>query len=336
MVAKHEEWLMLAKEDPIDPDLPICDTHHHFVDHPDDTYLVEDLLQDIEGGHNIVQTVYVQGVAGYRQNDTREMRPVGETEFVIAQSERGRLSKTSVASGIVGFADLLLGSAVEPVLEAHIAVGEGRFRGIRYLTNWDASTEVMPNRKRPKGVLLDPKFREGFECLHKHGLSFDAWVFHTQLMELLDLARAFQNTPIILNHIGGPIGIGPYAVRREEVFQEWKRGIAALAKYSNIFIKLGGLAMPLFGFGWNERAEPPGSVELAEVMAPYYCWCIEQFGVDRCMFESNFPVDKMSYSYTVLWNAFKRSVGDFSPKERAALFHDTAVKVYRLTINIEG
>ncbi len=216
------------------------------------------------------------------------------------------------------------------MLEAHIAASKNRFRGIRQSCRVVGDVDVKIRKNRPSGRLLDTKFREGFACLQRYGLSFDAWVHHPQLIELMDLARAFPDIPIILNHTGAPLGIGPYAGKREEVFQDWKRGIAALANCPNVVVKLGGLGMGICGFGWDKRATPPASTELAEAMAPYYYWCIEHFGVDRCMFESDFPTDKISYSYTVLWNAFKRISKDFSPEDRAALFHDTAVKVYRL------
>jgi len=333
MTTEREAWLMLTVEDPIEPDLPICDPHHHLWDYPTNRYLLEELLQDTGGGHHIVQTVFVECRSMYRKDGPPEMQPVGETEFVqgvAAQSASGQYGMTNVAAGIVGFADLTLGAAVKPVLEAHIAAGRNRFRGIRHISAWDASTEIESYMGTPRGLLLDVKFREGFACLQEYGLSFDVWLYHPQLMELVDLARAFPDIPIVLDHIGGPLGIGPYAAKPEEVFQEWKRGIAELATCPNVVVKLGGLGMRICGFGWHERATPPGSAELAEAMAPYYRWCIEQFGVDRCMFESNFPVDKMSYSYTVMWNAFKRMSKDFSPAERAALFHDTAVRVYRL------
>jgi len=338
MVTEHEAWLMLTTEDPIDPGLPICDPHHHLWDHPGNRYLIEELLQDTGGGHNIVQTVFVECRSMYKKDGPDEMRPVGETEFVqgiAAQSASGQYGTTRVAAGIVGHADLTLGAAVAPVLEAHIAASSNRFRGIRHSSTWDASADVRSYMNPPKGLLLDPRFREGFACLQKYSLSFDAWLYHPQLTELADLARAFPNVPIIVDHIGGLLGIGPYAGKREEVFQQWKSGIDALASCPNVVVKLGGLGMPLCGFGWNERATPPNSTELAEAMAPYYQSCIEQFGANRCMFESNFPVDKVSYSYTVMWNAFKRIAKDFSPKERAALFHDTAVRVYRLTIDHE-
>ena len=346
MATQREAWLKLTKENPIDPDLPICDPHHHLWDYPDDYpedqitpshrhirhYLLKDLLEDIGGGHNIIQTLFIECRSMYRKNGAPEMRPVGETEFVqgiAAQSASGQYGNTAVAAGIVGFADFTLGSAVASVLEAQIAASRNRFRGIRYITTWNANPEIDSRVKTPD-FLSNPKFREGFGYLRRYKLSFDAWLYHPQLTDLVKLARAFPDTPIILNHIGGPLGAGPYAEKREEVFREWKQGISELATCPNVVVKLGGLGMPRNGFGWHERAKPPGSAELAEKMAPYYLWCIEKFGTKRCMFESNFPVDRVSYSYTVAWNAFKRIARGFSPSERADLFHDTAVKVYRL------
>ncbi|MFC2065688.1 amidohydrolase family protein [Chloroflexota bacterium] len=337
MGSEHEEWLKLTMEDTIDSALPICDPHHHLWDHPDDRYLLEELLQDIGGGHNIVQTVFIEVKSKYKEDGPLELRPVGETEFVQGIAERsasGQYGMTRVAAGIVGFADLTLGSAVAPILEAHVAASS-RFRGIRHICTWDESPDIKFSGKF-MGMMLDAKFREGFAYLHKYNLSFDSWLFHTQLMELVDLARSFPETTIIVNHVGGFLGIGPYAGKHEEVFQEWKNGISALATCPNVFMKLGGFGMPRWGFGWRERAKPPRSIELAEAIAPYCNWCIEQFGIDRCMFESNFPVDKISYSYNVLWNAFKRITEYCSADEKAALFHDTAVRAYRLATDHEG
>jgi predicted TIM-barrel fold metal-dependent hydrolase len=268
----------------------------------------------------------------YKKEGPWEMRSVGETEFaqgMAAKSASRQDSTTAVAAGIIGFADLTLGAGVTPVIGAHLAAGKNRFRGIRQSCTWDGDRAILTMGKG-KGMMSDTKFREGFACLYPYGLSFDAWQYFTQLMELAGLARAFPDTPIIVNHTGGILGIGPYAGRHDEVFQEWKRGITELASCPNVMMKLGGLGMPRCGFGWHEQVKPPGSAELAAAMAPYYLFCIEVFGVERCMFESNFPVDRVSYSYTVLWNAFKRLCEGCSPKERSALFHGTAVKAYRL------
>ena len=334
METEREAWLKLTIEAPIDPDLPICDPHHHLWDRPNDRYLLEELLEDTGGGHRIVQTVFVECKSRYKKDGPEEMQPVGETEFVqgIAdQVARGQYGVTAVASGIVGYADLSLGSKVAPVLEAHIAASKNRFRGIRHISVWTASpADIMASYNAPKGLLLDPKFREGFACLQKYGLSFDAWLYFPQLMELVDLARAFPEIAIVVDHIGGLVRVGPYAGKNDEVFRDWKHGISALAACPNVSVKLGGLGTPRCGFGWYEQAAPPSSDEVAKGLAPYFNWCIEQFGVERCMFESNFPVDKISFSYTVMWNAFKRLSKDFTPQERAALFHDTATKVYQL------
>ena len=346
-VTQLEAWLRLTQEEPLDPDLPICDPHHHLWDYPDSLpenqvrksarlirhYLLKQLLADIDSGHNIVKTVFIQCGSMYKNDGPEELRPIGETEFVqgiTTHGATGRYGNIAAAAGIIGFADLLLGAAVERVLDAHVAAGKDRFRGVRFSTTWDANNGIGSNADTPD-LLSHTRFREGFAKLQQYNLTFDAWVYFHQLPDLIALARAFPNTTVILDHIGTPLGIGPYSGKRAEVFQQWKKGIAELATCPNVTIKLGGLGMPLCGFGWQERTTPASSIELANVMAPYFLWCIEQFGVDRCMFESNFPVDKSACSYTVLWNAFKRITADFSRDEKAGLFHDTAVRIYRLS-----
>ncbi len=334
MATDHEAWLTLTQEEVLDPDLPICDPHHHLWDYPNNRYLLEELLQDLGGGHRVIQTVFVECVSMYRKDGPEEMKPVGETEFVqgiAAQSASGNYGPTAVAAGIVSLANLAFGPAVEPVLEAHMAASRNRFRGIRHASSWHTHEKIRnAHTHPPEGLLLDATFRQGFACLHKLGLSFDAWMYHTQLADLVDLAHAFPDATIILDHIGGPLGIGPYAGKRDEVMQVWKKGITDLARCQNVVVKLGGVTMPMCGFGWHKWEKPPTSEEVARATAPYYLFCIEQFGVDRCMFESNFPVDKASCSYTVLWNSFKRVVQDFSADERLALFHDTAARSYKI------
>jgi L-fuconolactonase len=350
MKTRHEAWLGLTKEEPFEPDLPICDCHHHLWKYPESLpedripyyprrfrhYILEDFLQDTAGGHNITHTICVESGAMYRNNGPCELRPVGETEFVeniATQSASGQYGNTFVASGIVGFADLTLGAAVSSVLEAHLTVSRDHFRGIRFDSTWDISQDVPFTSKVPD-TFSSKKFREGFAQLHKYNLCFDAWLYFHQMPGLVELARSFPDTNIILDHIGAPLGIGPYVGKRDAVFQDWKQNIALVATCPNIVVKLGGMGMPeRFGFDWHEMPEPPDSKTLAEDMAPYYLWCIEKFGTKRCMFESNFPVDKLSYSYTVLWNAFKRITKDFTPHERAELFRGTAVMVYRLKNN---
>ena len=331
-MAVRADWLQLTSEAPLEPSLPICDPHHHFWDRPGDRYLVEELLQDVRSGHNIVSTVFIECREQWRQDGPQEMRPVGETEFVERMvGPNGKYGDTAVAAGIVGFADMTLGANVARVLDAHLAASPRRFRGIRHSCTWDASPAVKTATPGiPRGLMADATFRAGLACLPKYGLSFEAWLYHPQLPEVPALARAVPDLPIVLNHVGGLLGVGPYAGKRDEIFAGWQRAMREVAACPNVVVKLGGLGMVRCGFGWSERATPPTSAELADATAPYYLFCIEQFGPNRCMFESNFPVDKLSYGYTVVWNSFKRMTQGFSAGERAALFHDTATRVYRL------
>jgi len=346
-MATTDAWLATTQEDILEPDLPICDPHHHLWDEGieegvlfrteqvEPRYLLDDLLKDTNSGHNIKSTVYIEAGSMYRAHGPDGMRPVGETEFVAgvaAMSESGQYGPTRVAAGIVGFADLLLGDAVAPVLEAHITAAGGRFRGIRHTAAWCASDAVRNSHTNPTdGMMASDAFRAGFAKLAPLGLSFEGWCFHTQISEMADLARAFPDTTIILNHFGGPIGIGPYAGKQAEIVPEWKRSIDALAKCPNVHAKLGGIHMKVNGFNWNERETAPSSEELVAATRHYYDHCIERFGPDRCLFESNFPVEKLSCSYHVLWNTFKRIASGCSADEKAAMFHDTAARVYRIT-----
>jgi len=318
-------------EDVLEPGLPICDPHHHLWDHPGRRYLLDELLADTGSGHDVRATVFVECLSMYRAQGPGPLRPVGETEFVdgiAAMSATRRDGPTRVAAGIVSFADLTLGEHVGDVLDAHQAASP-RFRGIRHAAGWDASDAVRNSHTNPPPRLLaDARFRRGFAELARRALTFDAWCYHPQIPEVTDLAKAFPDTTIVLDHFGGPLGIGPYQGRRKEIFGWWRAAVRALADCPNVVAKLGGLVMPLNGFGFHKRPEPPTSVELAEVTREWYLHAIDCFGVERCMFESNFPVDKVSASYRTLWNSFKRITASFSPHDKAALFHDTAVRVY--------
>ena len=329
------DWLAKRQEEILEPELPIVDPHHHLVDRANTgRYLLPELLADTGSGHNIVATVYLEWLSMYRAEGPVPLRPVGEVEFAngvaaIAASET--FGKTKVCAGIVGYADLMLGDQVEEVLEAMILAGGGRFRGIRYISASHPDEAARGSSiNRPSGLLLNAKVREGFAKLHPLGLSFDAWMYFTQLGELVDLARAFPETPIVLDHVGGPIGIGPYAGKRDDVFTEWKNSITELARCPNVHVKLGGLGMRLFGFDVHAGELPPSSEELATLWRPYIETCIEAFGPARAMFESNFPVDKGSGSYQVFWNAFKRIAAGCSADEKTALFSGTASRFYRL------
>ena len=319
-----------TNETPLEPSLPICDPHHHLWRRPNNPYLLDDFLRDATGGHRIVSSVAVECGAMYRETGPPELRPVGETEFLegIATENARADNPASVAAAIVAYADLALGDGVAEVLEAHQEASPTRLRGIRYSTMWDGS-DTFRSVKRP-GLLRDAAVRKGVACLRRYDLSFDAWLYHPQLPELVELARDFPDLPIILDHIGGPLGLGPYEGRRAEVFRAWSAAIAALSECPNVVLKLGGVGSLRSGYDWHTREPRPASAKLAEAMRPYFELCIEKFGADRCMFESNFPVDRVSYSYVSVWNAFKIVARGYSGAEWRALFHDTAARVYRL------
>jgi predicted TIM-barrel fold metal-dependent hydrolase len=332
----RQDWLALRLEDIIDPKRPIVDPHHHLWDRGGQRYLIEEVTDDIASGHNIVATVYVDCRSMYRAHGPEAFRPVGEVEFangVAAMSASAGYGPAAVCAGIVGHVDLLLGDDARPVLEAEIAAGGGRFQGIRHSSVWDADAEAAGiYATRPKGLLLDKTFRKGFACLAPLGLSFDAWLFHPQIGELADLARRFPDTKIVLDHCGGPVGIGSYAGRREEIFPVWKASLREIAKCPNVVVKLGGLAMKLFGGDFHERPMPPSSEDAAAAWRPTIETCIAAFGPERSMFESNFPPDKGQCSYQVIFNAFKRIAAPFSETEKTALFSRTATDFYRLNL----
>ncbi len=326
------QWLEQVVEEIIDPERVICDPHHHFWDHPGSRYLLEELLADTNSGHRIVSTVFVECSSMYRQGEVPALAPVGETEFVqgiAAMSASGQYGDLRAASGIVSFADLTLGSSVREVLVAHQQAGVNRFKGIRHATGWHHSDQIRNSHTHPpEGLMMMDSFREGVAVLDEMGLTFDAWFYHEQLPEFIDLATAFPDVTMILDHLGGPLGIGPYDA--ESTFPIWRDSIAALESCENVHFKLGGINMKINGFDWHNRDLPPDSDQLVDRTAPYYEHCIKLFGADRCMFESNFPVDKESCSYNVLWNSFKKLTSTRTEAEKSALFHDTAVRVYGL------
>jgi predicted TIM-barrel fold metal-dependent hydrolase len=336
MSSVRQDWLDRHSEPVLEPALPIVDPHHHLWERPGLRYFLPELLADTGSGHNVVATVYVQARAMYRDAGPIEMRPLGETEFangMAAMSASGLYGKTKVAAGIVGHADLTLGARVEAVLEAQMRTATERFRGIRHITAWDADSSILnPNYPAPRGLLGDKTFREGFAVLSRFRLSFDAWLYHPQIDELADLADAFPNTKIVVDHVGGPIGSGAYSGRRDEVFAKWKASIESLAARPNCYVKLGGLGQDITGLGFSQRPEAPDSEVLAAAFRPYIETCIEAFGTSRAMFESNFPVDKASYAYSVFWNACKRLAKGAGADEKADLFSETAARFYRLDL----
>lgn len=321
-----------AEEEILDPALPIIDPHHHLWNDERPRYLLDELLADLRSGHDVRATVFIDCRSMYRSDGPEELRSIGEVEFangVGAMSASGNYGDVRACAGIVGYADLREGARVEQILEALDRAGGGRFRGIRQMATHDEQVRVHPSPH----LFLDPRFRDGFARLQRGGHSFDAWLYHPQLPELIDLMETFPDAKVVLDHIGGRIGIGSYATRQDEVRAAWARDIKTLARYPNMHVKLGGLGMPLCGFGFDQRESPASSAELANAWRPYFETCIAEFGAQRCMFESNFPVDRPSCSYRAVWNAFKRIAAGASMEEKAALFGGTAARFYRISLS---
>lgn len=325
------DWLAARTEEIVDPELPIIDPHHHLWDREGmGIYLLDELDADTGAGHRVEATVFIECAWSYRTDGPEALRPVGETDAVADIALRSSATGAEIL-GIVGFADMSLGDAVDEVLDAHVAAGGGRFRGIRHATAFDPDPSIRRTHTRPIADLMgDADFRRGVRRLAAHGLSFDAWLYHPQIPELTALARAVPECTFVLDHLGGMLGVGPYAGRRDEILDRWRSDMAELAGCPNVTVKLGGIGMVVFGLGFEDQDAPPSSDELVAAWGAPVRYAIEQFGAERCMFESNFPVDKMSCSYAVLWNAFKKMAADAGSHERAALFHDTAASVYRL------
>ncbi len=331
-----DDWLALKPPEPIlDPDLLIIDPHHHLWDRGGHKYLAAELLADLNAGHRIVATGYVECLSGYRPDGPAELRPVGETAFVVETLPKplsSSIGLISAAAAIIGYADMELGAAVEPVLAAHIAAAPGRFRGVRYATAWHESDKLHGAYPTQAHMLDIPAVREGIATLGRMSLTFDVWAYFTQLHEVAAAADACPGTIFVLDHLGGVIGIGPFKDQRAEVFAAWSSALNDLAQRPNVKVKLGGLGMALAGFGFRKRPVPPGSQELATAWAPYIETAITAFGPDRAMFESNYPVDRVSGSHRTIWNAFKHIAASASSTEKAALFHRTAAKTYGIAI----
>lgn len=317
----------------IDPDRPIIDSHFHFSELWGG-YFIHDLCRDIHAGHNIVSTVYIQCGHAYRSTGPDFLKPVGETEYVVTQAELLGESASSIVGGIVGFADLTLGDEVDHVLSAHVAAGRGRFRGIRQAAAQHRSFRHGVLARPRAGLYSTAEFRDGYAKLEKYGLSFDAWAYHTQLDEVVSLAKAFPAIALVVDHTGGMLGVGPYANDRPVAFREWSTAMKRLARCPNVRVKLGGFGIATFGFDFSASRYAPDSEVLAKLWTPYIEPCIDTFGADRCMFESNFPVDRGIARYVVLWNAFKRIAATGTPSERSALFYSTAAQTYQLTPDV--
>jgi predicted TIM-barrel fold metal-dependent hydrolase len=330
-LAQWEAWLRSSTETPLDPQTPIVDAHHHLWDRAGHTYLPKQFEADASG-HRLQASVYVECRSNYLETGREALKPVGETQYVagLVAADQSATPQAAVCAGIVGFADLSLGDGVEAVLQAHEAAGQGRLKGIRYATAWDADPRIHSTYPSHAGMLREPLVQAGARCLARRGLSLDTWAYFHQLDDVVALARACPDLMVVVDHVGGPLGLGGYSDRRQEVFAQWRQTLQAFATLDNVVMKFGGLAMPLAGFSWRKHPTPPPSQALAAAWRPYFEVCLDVFGPARCMFESNFPVDRTGCTYTSLWNAFKTLAAPLSASERSALLQGTAQRVYRL------
>jgi predicted TIM-barrel fold metal-dependent hydrolase len=343
LLPPDESWLAQRPvEKALLPDLPIIDTHHHLWVRPDFKYLLPEFAADLDCGHNIVATVYAECHSMYRALGPDHLKPVGETEFVVgqsAQSASGDYGRARVAAGLFGYADLTLGASVREVLEAHVVAANGRFKGIRFQANWDASDRIRNGGPaiRP-GMLIEPAVHEGLKALVDMGLVLDCQVFFPQLPDVAKTADAFPNLTIVLNHCGGPLGYGPYAESQAEHYAVWRRNLIEVARRTNVVCKLGGILVRTSDFDYINEEMPASSRQLAEAWRRWVEPCIDAFGAHRCMFESNYPVEKLGISYGSLWNAFKHLSQGASKEEKTLLFSETAKRIYRLSeeVNLSG
>jgi L-fuconolactonase len=322
-------------EPAMDPHQAICDAHHHLWaprGKPERRYLATELQADIDAsGHRVVSTVFMECMAHYDQRPPVALQPVGETRWVDSIAKESADGPVRLCAAIVGYADLMLGADVGEVLDAHVDAST-RFRGIRHATAWDSSPDVRNAHTNPgRHQLANSAFQHGMTELTRRNLTFDAWLYHPQIHELTTFARANPNQVIIFDHFGGPLGVGPYQGQHANYFDRWREDIAELGRCDNVVAKLGGLTMPINGFDFHKNGVIADSKAIANALRPYVESMLEAFSPSRCMFESNFPVDRVSCSYGVLWNAYQRLTSTFSDDEKRLLFHDTATKIYRIT-----
>lgn len=334
----RQEWLNQHIEDPISPNIPIIDPHHHLWDVGFGRYYIEELLEDINSsGHNILSTVYIMSSSNtkiYSKDGLEEFKPLNEIEFATSEGKRADLipyNKVKVNASIVGSVDLTYGNKLQPVLEKAVNISEGRLKGIRMLLASHTDPRISSGAvKSDLGLMLHPNFIDGAKCIQNANLSLDFWIYHTQLNEMEKIARSLPDLTIILNHIGGPIHLGEYEGKQAATHREWRSAMMRLSRIPNINVKLGGLGMAVNGAKFHNNKFPPNSVQLSDVWKPWIYETIDMFGFDRCMFESNFPVDKGSCSYGALWNAFKILAKDMSDDEINKLFSKNAAKIYKI------
>jgi predicted TIM-barrel fold metal-dependent hydrolase len=335
-----DAWLAQVQEPVLDPEAPIVDPHHHFWAKPF-PYETPELMADLTSGHRVIATVYAEAGRGYRTDGPEHLRPVGETELIAAAAEASDRAGNPprICAGITGAGDLRMGAAkVDELLEAHSAAGRGRFSGIRasIFVTFDSATLAMRPLPGSETAVDDPDFVAGVGRLARRGLALDLVSAHAHLEHVARLAGRIPEAAIVLDHLApiADLGAGPSA--EHELHAAWRRGLEALAPHENVHMKLGGLANPFMAGSLpafrslREKPRPPSSEQLADLYRPMVSQAIEIMGAARCMFESNFPVDKRCTSYRVLWNAFKRLARPYSEEERRALLMGTAARVYRL------
>lgn len=335
-LAVRNEWLALHREAPLQPELPIIDAHHHLWDRQTGRYLTHEFSDDIQtSGHRVVSSVYVQCRSMLRRDGSETLKPLGEIEFasgIAAMFASGHYANALGCEAIIGGLSLLAGDAMQPAIERAIALSGGRLRGMRNPLAWHPDPRVTSSPVTPPaGLAQSAPFRRGAACLARHALSLDVWVYHTQLEEIADLAREIPTLQIVIDHCGGPVGVGPCSERDPDMFQQWRNGMRRLAELPNVCVKISGFGMTVRGFHFAAAETPPDSQMLAQAWMPWFETIVSLFGAERCMFASNFPVDKGMFSYGVFWNACKRLAQQASPDEQAQLFWRTAATCYRLT-----
>ena len=324
------EWINSGQEAPVDSEQRIIDPHHHLWERGGSRYRAEELSEDTSRGHTVTDTVFVECLANYRKEAQKELRSIGETEFVVDESIRSKELKGCNISGIVAFVDLSLGDKISDLLEAHQELAGQMLKGIRHATAWSSDADIPISHSKPsEGLMTDKTFIDGVRSLGTRNLSFDAWMYFDQLHELHGLAKEAPNTRIIINHLGAPLKLGRWKKKQDNVQAIWKSELRKLAKLENVYLKIGGIGMEnYFGTNWVSRPKPPSSDEVVTVWNERILWCIEIFGTEKCMFESNYPVDRQTLPYSVIWNTFQKIVQTFTASEKDDLFWVTARSVY--------
>lgn len=306
------------------------DPHHHLWDRGGERYLVDEFSVDLAVVGSPEGTVYVECLNSYRESGSKHLRSLGEAQFFVDLIRDPDSALRNIVTGFVGNGDLALGHDLADVLDGYADIAGESFRGVRYCVAWDKDERIHTAFETHRGMLLQSNLGDSVAYLRHRGLSLDLWVYFTQLDEVKHFLAKNPGVEVVLNHCGGPIGVGRFAGKREEVFCSWRKGLADVAAHEEVCIKFGGLGMALAGFGWHKRDKWPVISDYVQAWRPYFDVCLELFGPERIMFESNFPVDRKGCDYGSLWSAFLGLADNLSDSERDALFFSTARRVYRL------